>query len=61
MTNPAVKVPEPQEFHLRKLARSGISRYLSVGTLLPIEWEAVKVYIDKQDSSTCVLRLELIT
>jgi len=47
-------------FVLRKLSKAGAARYLSIGTILPKEWEAVKVYVVSQDATTYVLRLEQI-
>ena len=47
-------------FSVKKLARSGNTRYLSVGTLLPPSWEVVKVFVVKLDGGVCILRLEQI-
>lgn len=44
-------------FYLRKLAKSGHARYLSVGTILPLDWEAVKVYVESQSAEDCLLRI----
>ena len=52
------KVSKP--FTIRKLARSGNSRYLSVSNLVPPHWIAVKVFLEKLDGGVCVLRLEQI-
>lgn len=49
-----------QPYYLRKLARSGSSRYLSVGTMLPKDWEAVKVYVQDLDSQGCILKIVVI-
>lgn len=46
-----------QQFQLRKLTKAGSSRYLSVGKILPTDWQAVKVYVERLDSGVCVLRL----
>ena len=48
---------DTQPFYLRKLAKSGSSRYLSVGTILPKDWEAVKVYVVYLDSQKCILEI----
>lgn len=50
-------ISKGQEYHLRKLVRSGNSRYVSVSTILPKDWEAVKVYVDSLSSDSCVLRI----
>lgn len=50
------KVERP--YHLRKLTKSGSARYLSVGKLLPKEWEVVKVYVITHDNDTITLQLE---
>lgn len=44
-------------FHLRKLAKSGSSRYISVGTILPKDWEAVKVYVEDLTAEGCLLKI----
>lgn len=46
-----------QQFWVRKLTKAGGSRYLSVGTLLPADWQIVKVYLEQQGEGVCVLRL----
>ena len=51
---------KPAKLLIRKLTKSGSSRYLSVGTILPEGWEAVKVFVIEQTEDVCVLRLELI-
>lgn len=47
-------------FSVRKIAKSGNTRYLSVGSILPPEWEVVKVTVLKIEGGVCVLRLEQI-
>jgi len=49
-----------QEYKIRKIAKAGNSRYLSVGTILPADWEAVKMFVDKAGKQTFVIRLEQI-
>lgn len=44
-------------FHLRTLTKSGGSRYLSVGTILPKDWRAVKVYVLHLDKGACSLTI----
>jgi hypothetical protein len=46
-----------QDYYLRKLAKSGSSRYLSISTILPRDWEAVKVYVDSLSPESCTLRI----
>ncbi len=41
----AKKEPLGQNFYIRRLNKAGGSRYLSVGKILPVDWEAVKVYV----------------
>lgn len=55
-----VKVRQDTSYHLRRLARSGSSRYLSVGKLLPPDWDMVKVFILNMDKERCTIRLEVI-
>jgi len=52
--------PQDRTFYLRKLTKAGGSRYLSVGTILPQDWEAVKVYMEQLKDGVCILRLEQI-
>jgi len=47
-------------FAIRKLSRSGKTRYLSVGTILPNEWEAVKVFTVEVNRGYVTLRIEPI-
>jgi len=51
---------QAKPFYVRTLTKSGRSRYLSLGTIVPKSWEAVKVTVDEIDLTHCVLRLEQI-
>ena len=51
---------ESKPFHVRKLTKSGNSRYLSVGAFLPLHWINVKVVIEELSGDSCLLRLEPI-
>jgi len=42
---------------LRKLTKAGGARYLSVGTLLPQDWQAVKVYVSPVNQDIIELQL----
>lgn len=42
----------------RKIAKSGGSRYLAVGKILPEDWLIVKVSIEKLEDTVCLLRIE---
>lgn len=44
-------------YAIRKVAKSGSSRYLSVNKLIPQSWEAVKVYVIELKGDYCVLKL----
>ena len=57
---PVMKVKD-KSYLLRRIAKSGNSRYLSVGTIVPKEWEVVKVYVVESRYDRCILRLEAIT
>ena len=46
-----------QNYYIRKLAKSGSSRYLSIGVILPKEWEAVKIYVENLSPESCLLRI----
>ncbi len=52
-----LKKGSAQQFWIRKLTKAGGSRYLSIGTLIPTDWQVVKVYLEKQTEGVCVLRL----
>jgi len=49
-----------KQFTIRKIARSGNSRYLSISNLIPPDWIAVKVFLEKQEGGVCILKLEQI-
>jgi len=51
------KILKTTSFILRKVARSGSSRYISVNKLLPDNWQAVKVYVIEITGDYCVLKL----
>lgn len=48
-------------FDLRKLTKSGASRYLSVSTILPKDWIAVKVYVLEATEGSVTLKLVRIS
>lgn len=52
---PKLKKQEP--FYHRKLARSGGSRYLAVGKLLPEDWLYVRVIIREMKEKACILEI----
>jgi hypothetical protein len=49
--------PATQEYFIRKLAKSGSSRYLSISTILPKDWEAVKIYVENLSPDGCLLKI----
>lgn len=55
-----VKTKPTSTYHIRKLAKSGNSRYLSVGKLVPADWVVVKVFVSRQASGHIHLFLEQI-
>lgn len=50
-----------KDFYVRTLARSGGTRYLSLGAILPKEWEVVKIYVEGQSPNSCLLRIVQLT
>ena len=44
-------------FH-RKLAKSGGSRYLAVGKILPVSWTFVQVSVEKLEGDVCLLKIK---
>lgn len=57
---PKIEVRESQ-FYIRKLSKAGGSRYLNVGTILPREWEWMRVSIVEIDNDTCILKLNKVS
>jgi len=49
---------ESKPLYLRRLAKAGSSRYLSLGTIVPKDWLNVKVYVEQISDKCCVLRIE---
>jgi len=47
-------------FTIRKIAKSGNSKYLSVSHIVPDDWVAVKVFIERLEGGICILKLEQI-
>ena len=47
-------------FTIRKIAKSGNSKYLSISNIVPDGWVAVKVYVEKVEGGVCILKLEQI-
>lgn len=50
-----VKLPAP--FHIRKLARSGNSRQISIGSIVPLDWIAVKLVVLRAEEGVRDIRL----
>lgn len=44
-------------FYHRKLVRSGSTRTLSVGRILPTDWLIVKLRVVKMEGRTCLLEI----
>uniref|UniRef100_A0A6M3LVK1 Uncharacterized protein n=1 Tax=viral metagenome TaxID=1070528 RepID=A0A6M3LVK1_9ZZZZ len=58
VTEGSPKVPKKQApFYHRKVARSGGSRYISVGNVLPKDWHIVKIRVQRLGDRVCVLEL----
>lgn len=55
-----VKARLADSYQIRKISKSGNTRYLSVGRVLPPDWVVVKLYVISLASGVCVLRLEQI-
>ena len=51
---------ESKPFFVRKLTKAGGSKYLSIGSILPTDWEACKVIVERLDGGVYILRLEQI-
>lgn len=48
---------QDKSFYLRKLTKAGGARYLSVGKILPLDWQAVKVYVGTPTDGSITLKL----
>jgi len=57
MVNETGQKPQDRSFYLRKLTKAGGARYLSVGKILPPDWEAVKVYVGTPHSGMIIMQL----
>lgn len=44
-------------FYTRKLTKTGGTRMLSVGRVLPTDWQVVKLSVVKLEGDECILRL----
>ena len=51
---------ESKPLYIRKLTKSGNTRYLSIGTIIPAEWENIKIVVEEQSKDVCILKLEPI-
>jgi len=52
--------PVSKPFTVRRINKSGNSRYLNIGTVIPEGWTHVKVIVEELTGDVCVLKLELI-
>lgn len=51
------EVKPSKQFVVRKLAKSGASRYLAIGTIFPQDWLNVKVVVEAMTNEGCILRI----
>ena len=54
------KLVESGSFWIRKLTKSGGTKYLSITTILPSTWQAVKIKAIVESDEVYVLRIEPI-
>ena len=54
---PKVKRALAGEFYPRKLSKTGGTRMLSVGRVLPKDWQMVKLEVVKLEGDECILKL----
>lgn len=52
-----VVVMNEHPFWHRKIAKSGSSRYLAVGKIIPDDWLVVRVKVIKREDKVCVLEI----
>jgi len=52
------KLAESNGFYVRKIARSGSSRYIAVSRILPKEWSVVRARVVKLEGDACILELK---
>lgn len=53
-----VKRVNSKPFYPRKIGKAGHTRTLSVGRILPNDWEMVKVSVLKLEGKECILKVE---
>lgn len=54
---PKTKRTQAGEFYSRKLSKAGGTRILSVGRVLPADWQVVKLSVVKLEGNECLLKL----
>lgn len=52
-----IAVIDQHPFFHRKLARSGGSRYLAIGRMIPEDWLMVRIEVKKLEDKVCVLEI----
>jgi len=57
MDNKAKQRLQDRTFFVRKMTKAGSSRYLSVGKILPPDWEAIKIYMSVTADASIILKL----
>ncbi len=53
-----VKPKRSNSFYSRKIGKAGGTRTLSVGNILPKDWQVVKVTVKEFSDRECLLRIE---
>lgn len=53
-----VKLKRSDSFYSRKIGKAGGTRTLSVGNILPRDWQVVKVTVKEFSDRECILRIE---
>jgi len=49
--------PYPSFYHC-KIAKSGGSRYIAIGRILPKDWIIVRLSVERLDDKVCLLRIQ---
>jgi len=62
MVQPSIKNKplESKPFRVYTLTKSGSTRYLNIGTVLPKDWVVVKLTLEKLEAGVAILKLEQI-
>jgi len=53
-----IRLKRHNAFYPRRLVKTGSTRMLAVGKIVPVDWEMVKVSLVKLEGNVCLIKLE---